>query len=76
MPRQTNCLMVDAFHQATVTCDNPGFVVNKIVAKHRVQVAFCDSHANRSRNSLPQRPRSCFNAFELEILGMPRAGTT
>src|SRR3546814_6093192 len=48
-------------------------MIDKIVAIDRVQMPLGDRHPDRRREPPPQRPRRRLDAFELEILGMPRA---
>ena len=68
--------MIDAFHQATVARDDPCPVVNQIVAKTRIQVPFCNSHAHCHGKPLPQRTCGAFNAINQKILWMASARAT
>ena len=67
MSRKAGGFVVDTFHQATVTRDDIGAVVDQVVAVDRVEVTFGDGHADRSRQSLPQGTRCRFNAWQHEI---------
>lgn len=71
MTGQTNGFVIDAFHQAAVAGDDPGAMIDEIIAVVGIEMALGDRHADRSRKPLPQRPRRRFNAGKLEISGMP-----
>src|SRR3546814_10792323 len=73
MSSQTNGFVIDAFHQAPIARDDICAMIDKIVAIDHVQMPLGDRHPDRRREPLPQRPRRRLDAFELEILGMPRA---
>src|SRR3546814_1077223 len=73
MSSQTKGFVIDASHQAPIARDDICAMIDKIVAIDRVQMPLGDRHPDRRREPLPQRPRRRLDAFELEILGMPRA---
>src|SRR3546814_5857609 len=73
MSSQTNGFVIDAFHQVPIARDDICAMIDKIVAIDHVQMPLGDRHPDRRREPLPQRPRRRLDAFELEILGMPRA---
>ena len=73
MPGQANRFMVDPFHQAAVTGDDPGLVIHQIIVEHRVEMAFRNRHADGGGKALSQRAGRRFDAFQLEIFRM--AGT-
>ncbi len=66
--------MVDALHQAAVAGDDPGPVVDQIVAIFGVEVALGDRHADRHGDALPERPGRRLDSVEQEILRMAGAG--
>ena len=70
MPGQTDCLMVDTFHQATVTGDHPSPVIDQFITKNSVQVPLCQRHADGHSKPLPQRASGAFDAFKLDIFWM------
>ena len=76
MPAETDRLVVDPFHQAAVTGNHPGLVINEIIAEGRVQMPFGNRHADSGRKALPQRPGRRLDAFQLEIFRMPGTGRT
>src|SRR3546814_5011318 len=73
MSSQTKGFVIEAFHQAPIARDDICAMIDKIVAIDHVQMPLGDRHPDRRREPLPQRPRRRLDAFELEILGMPRA---
>ena len=73
MPGQADRFVIDAFHQATVTRDYPGAVINQRVTESRIQVALGQGHANRHRQALPQRTGGALHPFQLDILGVASA---
>ena len=74
MPGKPDRLVVDAFHQAAVAGDDPGAVVDQVVAVDRVQMPLGDRHADRHRQALAERPGGRLDPVEHEILGMAGAG--
>ena len=75
MPGEADRLMVDAFHQATIARDNPGAVIDEVIAEGRVQMPLGHGHADRHGESLPQRTGGAFRAFEVRVFRMPGART-
>ena len=71
MPGQTDCFMVDSFHEATIACDHPSLMINQLIAKNRVQMPFGNRHADRHRHALPQRSGCSLDTFKLEIFRVP-----
>ena len=49
MTGKTDRFVVDAFHQAAVTRDHPGAVVDDVVAETRVEMPLGNRHAHRHR---------------------------
>ena len=74
MTGKTDRFVVDAFHQAAVTRDHPGAVVDDVVAESRVEVPLGNRHAHRHRQTLPQRAGGAFDAVEQEVLRVAGAG--
>ena len=70
MSGQADCFLADAFHQAAITGEAIGMVVDKIIAKLVCQFALCHRHANRIGNALPQRASCCFDACSVAIFGV------
>ena len=74
MARQTDRFVIDPLHQAAITGNHPGFVVDQIIAEHRVQMPFGDCHAHGCREALTERSGCRFHAVQLEIFRMAGAG--
>ena len=72
MTGKANCLVVDTFHQASVACDHPGFMVDEFVTEHGVQMPLGNCHTNGHRQTLPQRTGRGFNTFEFKIFRVAR----
>jgi len=76
MPGQTDRFVVDPFHQAAITGDNPCLVIDQLIAEVCVQMPLCKRHTYRSSEPLAQRAGRRLNAFQLEIFRMPGARRT
>ena len=53
MPRESNRFVVDAFHQASITRNDPCAVINQFITEARVEMPFGHRHAYRHRQTLP-----------------------
>ena len=67
VPGKPDGFLRDAFHQAAVAGDDPGAMIDEIVAEHGVEMALRHCHADRHGQPLPQRPGGGFDTGELEI---------
>ena len=59
--------MVDALHKAAIAGDDPGAVIDEVIAELGVEVALGDGHAHRHREALPQRPGGAFGAGQMGV---------
>ena len=66
-------LVVDALHDAAIAGDHEGLVIDQIIAKHAVEVAFGQSKAHRHRQTLTQRAGGAFDALQLGVFGVASA---
>src|SRR6478752_4763376 len=73
VPGEADRLMVDAFHQAAVAGNHPGVVIDQPVAETGIEVALGEREADRHRQPLAERAGGAFDAFDLEIFGVPSA---
>src|SRR5579884_1437206 len=67
---KSNCLMVDAFHEVSIAGDHERSMVDKLVAKDRIEVPLGDRHSDGHCNALPERAGRDLDAGQLEILRM------
>ena len=72
MSCQRNRFLAEAFHQAAVTGDHIGVVIDKVVAEARIHQALRQRHPDRGRDPLPQRPRGRLHAGRMPVLWMAR----
>ena len=74
MPGKPDGFVVDALHQAAVARNDPSPVIDQFIAENSVEMPFGNRHANRCRQTLPQRPGGGFNAGKFKIFRMARTG--
>src|SRR3546814_7358901 len=67
-------LVVDALHQAAVSGERPGTMIDQIVAEYGAEVPLRNGHADRHREALSQRSRRRLDTRQHEIFGMSGAG--
>ncbi len=66
--------MRHAFHQAAVTGDDPGLVVDEIVTETGIEVAFGHGHANGGGQSLTERAGGAFDTGGVTVFRMAGGG--
>ena len=69
---QRNGFLADAFHEAAVACDHIGLVVDKIIAKARIEMALGHRHADRIGKALAQRAGGRLDARRVAVFGVAR----
>ena len=72
MASQRDGFLADAFHEAAIADDHISFVVHKIVAEARIQVALCHGHTDSGGNALAKRACGRLNAFGDEVFRVAR----
>ena len=72
VPGKREGFLADAFHEAAVTRDDVGVVVDEVVAKLRVQVRFGDGHADGIGEALAQRTCRRLHAGRVPVFGVAR----
>ena len=65
-----NGLLGNAFHQAAITGNGVGVVIDKVVAVTRVHHLFSHRHADRGGDALAQRAGGGFHAVNVAIFGV------
>ena len=74
-----NGFLGNAFHQAAVTGNHIGEVIDNIIAKARIHDAFAKRETNRGRNALTQRAGGGFDTgtmAEFRVTGSTRTHLT
>jgi hypothetical protein len=66
-----DCFLADAFHEAAVTGDHIGIVVDEAVTELRIEDAFGKRHADCIGNALAERAGRRFDTGGVAIFGMP-----
>ena len=70
MPGKVDCLVADPLHQAAVTGDDIGEMVDQI-AKARLAQPFRQRHADGGGNALPERPGGDLDALGVAVFRVP-----
>ncbi len=72
MPGERDRLVAEALHQAAITGNHIGKMIDQLVAEPRVHQPLGERHADRRRDPLPERPGRRLHAGRMAIFGMPR----
>ena len=67
VPGETDRLVIDAFHEATVAGDHIGPVIDQIIPIDGVEMTLGDRGSDGHRDALPQRPGRNLHSGKLEI---------
>ncbi len=71
MPGERGGLVTDALHEVAVTADAEHVVVAQLGTEPGAQVLLVDRHADRVRETLPERTGGDLDALRVPVLGVP-----